>query len=432
MNVLHIISSMDPRLGGVCQALKTLAGRLVEKGVYCEIASLDDPYQPFLSETGVRINALGPAKSPWQYSSRFVPWLNKNLGRFNVVVLHGLWLYSSYAAYRAVRLFNKRNQIAHGPSCPKVRFYVMPHGMLDPYFQKAPERRLKAIRNYFYYKLIEQKVINKADEIFFASAEECRLAATTFKPYHPRRTRIIGLGIEPPPASTLQMQLAFAKLCPNLGKSPYLLYLGRIHEKKGLDLLIHAYANHVRSAFCYFQRCTGILAHFEQPVIRMKDKFEKSVLHLVVAGPGLDSAYGRYILDLLSRRPELKGLVHFPGMLTHDAKWGAFYGCEAFVLTSHQENFGIAIVEALACAKPVLISDQVNIWKEVKASGGGLITQDTLMGVHHVLQQWTRLSKTAKLKVSRQARLTYLKNFSVDGIANRLIEAWKNDTKSAW
>ena len=94
----------------------------------------------------------------------------------------------------------------------------------------------------------------------------------------------------------------------------------------------------------------------------------------MIAGPGLDTAFGREMRQLAeSLCPQPSTLtpqpaVFFPDMLTGDAKWGALYGCEAFVLPSHQENFGIAVVEALACGKPVLISNQVNIWREIEAA----------------------------------------------------------------
>ena len=67
-------------------------------------------------------------------------------------------------------------------------------------------------------------------------------------------------------------------------------------------------------------------------------------------------------------------------MLRGDAKWGAFYAAEAFVLTSHQENFGIAVAEALSCGKPVLLSDKVNIAAEIAADGAGLMEDDTAAG----------------------------------------------------
>jgi hypothetical protein len=80
--------------------------------------------------------------------------------------------------------------------------------------------------------------------------------------------------------------------------------------------------------------------------------------------------------------------VHAVDMLSGAAKWGALYGCEAFVLPSHQENFGIAVVEALACGKPVLISDQVNIWREIVEDGAGLVEGDTEEGVEKLLRNF--------------------------------------------
>ena len=76
------------------------------------------------------------------------------------------------------------------------------------------------------------------------------------------------------------------------------------------------------------------------------------------------------------------------GMLSGAAKWGALYGCEAFVLPSHQENFGIAVVEALACGRPVLISDQVNIWREIVEDGAGIAEADTEEGVEKLLRRF--------------------------------------------
>jgi glycosyltransferase involved in cell wall biosynthesis len=75
-------------------------------------------------------------------------------------------------------------------------------------------------------------------------------------------------------------------------------------------------------------------------------------------------------------------------MLSGEAKWGAFYGCEVFVLPSHQENFGLAIVEALACSKPVLISNQVNIWREIQDFNAGIVADDTLEGTINLLGSW--------------------------------------------
>jgi glycosyltransferase involved in cell wall biosynthesis len=191
--------------------------------------------------------------------------------------------------------------------------------MLDPYFQKAPERRLKAIRNQIYWKLIEQKLINRADGLLFTCEAELLLARETFTPYHPKRELNVGYGIQEPPAFTPAMRDAFLNKCPEIADKSYILFLSRVHEKKGADLLIKAYSS-IRNS---------------------------SSSKLIIAGPGMETDYGKSLIQIV-KEDHLEHSVHFTGMLSGDAKWGAFYGCETFVLPSHQENFGIAVVEALA------------------------------------------------------------------------------------
>jgi len=112
-------------------------------------------------------------------------------------------------------------------------------------------------------------------------------------------------------------------------------------------------------------------------------------------------------------------MVYFPGMLTGAAKWGAFYGCEAFVLPSHQENFGIAVVEALTCNKPVLISNQVNIWREIHDGGAAVVADDTNDGTYSMLYNWSRLSSEDKEKMGNHARNCYERHFEVSAVVNR-------------
>ncbi len=85
---------------------------------------------------------------------------------------------------------------------------------------------------------------------------------------------------------------------------------------------------------------------------------------LVVAGPDQVGLVPE--LRAIARDAGIEHRVHFPGMLAGDAKAGAFRGAQAFVLPSHQENFGIVVAEAMACETPVLISDKVQIWREVE------------------------------------------------------------------
>jgi glycosyltransferase involved in cell wall biosynthesis len=109
--------------------------------------------------------------------------------------------------------------------------------------------------------------------------------------------------------------------------------------------------------------------------------------------------------------------VHWTGMLTGDAKWGAFQSAEAFILPSHQENFGVAVVEALASGKPVLISDRVNIWRELAADGAALVEPDDAAGVTRLLQRWQALVPAARDALGAAAVQSFKKRFEISHAA---------------
>ena len=143
-------------------------------------------------------------------------------------------------------------------------------------------------------------------------------------------------------------------------------------------------------------------------------------LHLVMAGPA-DDAYGQS-LQRIAREPGLAGRVTWTGMIQGDLKWGAFRAAEAFVLPSHQENFGISVVEALACGRPVLISDKVNIWREITADGAGLAEDDTPAGTQRLLARWLALTTAERQAVAARARPCFERHFQVEGVARHLLE----------
>lgn len=391
MNLLRLIGSMNPSSGGPCQGIRNSIPELEKLGVRNEVACLDAPDAAFLGMDSFPVYALGPGRYGWAYSASLLPWLLDNLSRFDAVIMHGLWLYPSYAVSKAVRQLKARTGKA-----PKL--YLMPHGMLDPYFQRASGRKLKALRNEVYWKLIESRVVNGAEGVLFTCEEELRLARLPFQPYRPRCEVNVGYGILPPPASTPTMQDAFLARCPGLHDQPYLLFLSRIHEKKGADLLLNAYADLLKA----------------NPSLPLP--------HLVIAGPGLDTAYGQAMQRLVADTPRLREHVVFPGMLVGAAKWGAFYGCEAFVLPSHQENFGIAVAEALACGKPALISDQVNIWREIREADAGFVAADSAEGTQSMLNRWLLASFSEKQAMGQRAHETFERAFSVGPAAFRLNE----------
>src|SRR4051812_39492500 len=103
MRILHVISSMDPALGGVAQAVRLFAPELHRLGCESEVATVDPPDASWIrSNPALKIHALGPGKSNWAWSLRLLPWLKEQLSRFDAVVVHGLWQWPSLATWLAI------------------------------------------------------------------------------------------------------------------------------------------------------------------------------------------------------------------------------------------------------------------------------------------------------------------------------------------
>jgi glycosyltransferase involved in cell wall biosynthesis len=382
---------MDPASGGPAQGIRNNIPFWEQLGIVPSVLSFDNANASFLENN--RFIGIGPVTNPWAYVPKGMDWLLNHLSDYDVVLVHGLWLYNGYAAAKAIKKLKQS-----GKKVPKV--YIMPHGMLDPYFQKAPERKLKAIRNVIYWHLIEKHVINEADGILFTCEEELQLAKTTFSGYSPKATYNVGYGIVPAPLFLDSHQAAFYSKCAAVINKPYFLFLSRIHPKKGLDILLTAYA-----LLC--DHCSA---------------FGMEVPNLVIAGPGMDTDYGDDLRTLEAQYPQLTDKVQYPGMLQGDAKWGALYGAELFVLPSHQENFGIAIVEAMACQTPVLITKRVNIWQEIALGEGGIVTDDNTESVLSGLKQWLGMNLEAQTMMGIKAYVTFHAHFTAEATSKKFME----------
>lgn len=393
MKILHVIPSMNPKFGGPSQGIRNyeyeLQGKSLERHIVC-FDNIDD-VKSWDNSTLV-IHALGERKTVWQYNKEFAEWLMANVNNYDAIIINGLWLYHSYKTIKIINSLRKQ-----GKETPKV--FIMPHGMLDPWFQKSKTRKLKALRNEIYWRIIEKQVVNSAEAILFTCADELELAKQAFKGYSPKKTINVGYGIAEPPIHTSLMDIEFKKEWTKFNEKKYWLFLSRINEKKGIDILIKAYKN------------------------LLLEVHTDDVPDLAIIGPGIESYFGQKILSLVREDIHLQKKVHFVGMLTGDAKWGAIYNCESFVLPSHQENFGIVIAEALACGKPVLISNKVNIWHEIKQTGSGLICEDNVSSIFDMLKEFYNLKNEGKKAMSINARLAFETFFEVSKTANQLINA---------
>jgi glycosyltransferase involved in cell wall biosynthesis len=387
MKILHIISSMDPNAGGTSQAVRNMIPNLQKFHTDNEVICFDNPDLVYGGSDDFKIYKIGNGKTSYQYQPLLIKWLKINLSQYEAVIVHGIWQYHNYAIYKA-SLGLKKQKI----TTPKI--IIMPHGMLDPYFQKAVNRKWKALRNDIVWMVTEQKAINAADAVFFTCEEELLLARNTFKGYEPKKEINVGLGILPSPKKTVAMQDAFYNSVPSL-KTKYWLFLSRIDPKKGIELLIEAYN----------QLCVETVA----------------LPDLVIAGP-TDSLYAQKMI--IKAKSNTK--IHFTGMLKGEAKWGAFYDCDAYLLPSYQENFGIAIVEAMSCKKPVVISKNINIWNEIEAGRGGWILDKLSISI--IQTTLLKISQLSTLEIENKGELayqTYDKKFKIEECAKAFVQALK-------
>lgn len=359
---MQIVQTLDPATGGVARAVASLSKGLAARGTNVEIVALDKSDAPWVRDCGFKVHPLGIGRTNYRYSSKLLPWLRRNRSRYDAVIVNGLWQYPGFAAWRALGETD-------------TPYFVFAHGMLDPWFKTTFP--LKHLKKWLYWPWADYRLLRDARAVIFTSEEERIEARKSFRLYRARE-RVVPLGIEPVrgDAETFLAQL------PALRGKPFLLFLGRIHPKKGCDLLIDAAASH----------------H----------------INLVIAGP-----------DQVGWRAELErratDRVVFAGMLEGEIKAGALAAADAFILPSHQENFGLAVVEALSAGLPVLISDRVNIWREIAEDGAGFVDSDDLDGTKRLIARWLETSSADREQMRRNARACFERRFSAARAADALL-----------
>ena len=377
MKILRVISSMDPRAGGPSEGIRQIQKTLPNHGVEVEVVCCDEPDASWINESSMKIHALGKGKGTYGYSKSLMPWLEQNVKKYDKVIIHGLWQYHGLAAMRAC---TERG----------VPYHVYTHGMLDPWFKK--NYPLKHLKKWLYWPWAEYRVLKNARSVIFTCEEERRLARKSFWLYRVNET-VTSYGTATPPQDADSLSAVFADAFPSLAGRRFVLFLSRIHEKKGCDLLINAFAR-----------------------VAAQD----AELQLAIAGP--DQAGLKAKLQALAESHGIAHRIHWLGMLSGDIKWGAFHSSEAFILPSHQENFGIAVAEALGCGKPVLISNKVNIWREIEADKAGIVANDDLAGTEYLLTSWMRMNDDERRAMSENAISCFTNRFTVDAMAKSLVK----------
>jgi glycosyltransferase involved in cell wall biosynthesis len=382
MQILYVIDSFSPATGGPPEAVRQLIKATRATGTQVEVVCLDHPEAKFLQDLGCPVHALGQSfLGRYAFSPRLWRWLVANAGRFDGMIMNGVWTFPGFALRSAARR-------AHRP------YGIFVHGALDPWFNRRyPLKRLKKL---LYWRL-QYAVLRDAAAVFFTTKTERDLAATSFRPNY-WKSVVAPLGIVEDEHAVQDPDReieAFYGALPGLRGRRFLLFLARIHEKKGCDLLIEAFA-------------------------RVADRAPE--VHLVMAGPDQVGMQAK-----LQSRAEQLGIasrVHWPGMIGGEIKWGALRACDALVLPSHQENFGVSVAEALLAGRPVLLSYPVNVWPEIENDGVGLADDDTLEGTVRLLQRWFGLSAAEQAAMAARAQPCFAARFSLERTAATINEVF--------
>jgi glycosyltransferase involved in cell wall biosynthesis len=326
LRILHVIWSLSPETGGPPHAVRGLSAELARLGCRVEIWTTD----PDVTEETVRTDRgieehRFPAERPrrWRYSPRLGISLMERVGDFDLVHVHGVWLYPTTAASRACM---KRD----------IPYIIRPCGMLDRH-----SLRQRWFKKFVYAVARERWNLRGAAGIHFTTVREMQ-GANTFG--SPARGIVVPNGIVPEAFGRFNGTAGIIERC-GLGGKRYILYLGRVNRKKGLESL-----------------CEGYKAiESDYPDTR-----------LVIAGPDIEPYAYRFKDWLVHLWGERHGVI-FTGHVSGEDKVQLLAGAYAFALPSHRENFGISIVEAMASGRPVIVSDQVDICEEIAEAGAGTV-----------------------------------------------------------
>jgi glycosyltransferase involved in cell wall biosynthesis len=369
-SILHLIDSLDPAAGGPVEFVRALSREHAAMGHRVCVALLTRSDAP--APEGLEIVAAGrkPKFGGYGFRTGLVAWLRAEARRHDAIFVHGLWQYHGAAAWLAL-------------SSRDTPYYLFPHGMLDPWFAGDRARHLK---KRLYWEAVEKRVARKARAVIFTSEAERARAPVSFGAGW-RAEEVVGLGIAEPPADAGAQREAFLSRFPQLRERRIVLFLGRLDRKKGCDLLVREFV-----------------------------AMNAEGWDLVVAGPCADDAY-RAELEAIATG----GRVHFTGMLEGAEKWGAFRCAEVFALPSHQENFGMAVAEALACGVPALLSTAVDIHRTVTEAGAGFAEADNLAGTRRLLERWMRLGAEERQRMKIAAQHCFRAHFHIRHTATRIL-----------
>ena len=379
MRVLHVIPSVDERSGGPAAAIVPMCRALMQQGIDVLLLSTTAG----LSEEMSQGKALDYKDVPaiffqsqlgesFKYSRPLSSWLRSNIQSFDLAHIHAVFNHSSIAA-------------AHVCKNASVPYVIRPLGTLDPWSMTQ-----KSVRKRLFWQLSGKGIMRHAAAVHYTTEAEKTATETGLGLNH---GQVIPLGIE---LSSLDSNVTLEQLFPVLALDPYILVLSRLHPKKNLDVLIDAFLSLVQSP-------------------------QFADWRLVVAGDGPTD----YVSMLKERAAASshRDRVTFTGWLEGDTKNAVLGGASLLVLPSHQENFGLCVMEALSQSVPVLVSPNVNLAAEIAAANAGWIASVEKIALADKLAE--ALSDRKELANRGRAGRQLSEKYSWESSARELVELYR-------
>ena len=386
MRIIHVIPSVGPIRGGPSQAVLEIVRTLNQIGVESEIATTNDNGPGLLAvPLGVKTEfeqapvwffpRFSPRLTPlreFTYSRELTVWLARNLDRYDLIHIHAFFSYACTAAMAMARFKH-------------IPYLVRPLGLLCEWSLQQ-----HALRKRLYLGLIERRNLNASAGLEYTTEQELAEAA-------PLQLRapgfVLPFGLDLPPDIPDARQ-RLRRLITVSPEEPLILFLSRLHPKKGLHHLLEAAGTLAARRFSIVVAGSG-------PV-----EYEAQVKAQAAAGP-------------------LRGRVHFVGFAQGQTKHMLLQGADLFALTSHSESFGIAVMEALAAGLPVLITPEVPLARLVDHLRLGWVTSLDTQSIAAALDRALAAGDIAEA-ISRRARARALvsENFTWDRIAARMADVY--------
>ncbi len=386
MRVLHVIPSVAPRYGGPSCAVIEICRALRGRGVETLIATTDADGAgrlPVAIAQTVSFEGVPAIFFPrqwseaYKYSGPLARWIGAHVADYDVVHIHAVFSHACLAAAGACRKAG-------------VPYVVRPLGTLDPW-----SLRQKSLKKKLFWHLGVKRMLEGASAIHYTALPEQKLVEESLGL---ARGVVVPLGVDTDSTVNAGGQESPRGSHAPAGEAPYVLVLSRLHHKKGLHLLLPAFLSLAR-------------------------RTEFSEWRLILAGEG----EAEYVASLrgMAEREISEGRVVFAGWLDGARKREVLRQASVLALTSYQENFGLCVVEALACGVPVFVSPYVNLAPEVEEAGAGWVAPLEPAALERTLAELMRDAK-ARARRGEAGRELVRRRFTWTAVGEQLTEVYSS------